>query len=104
MIEPELFTRQSNTGKTAHAIQRSAQGPTPRHFLRQMQKTEVALLYAPHLKPRSACRALNRAIVRQPELVEALTQSGYRACQRVLTPRQIQLLHDYLGLCRYSSF
>ncbi len=61
--------------------------------VRQYGKTELALLYFPHLAPQSAWRKLRRWIMLNPVLCDAL--GGYQL--RSLTPKQVALIVEQLG-------
>ena len=61
--------------------------------LRQYGKSELALLYFPHLTQQSAWRKLNRWISLNPTLRQQL--EGYEL--RTFTPRQVALIVEQLG-------
>lgn len=58
---------------------------------------ELAILYAPDLTPESAGKRLSSWIRFNPKLTHELQESGWKKGQRVLTPRQVQILIKYLG-------
>ena len=58
---------------------------------------ELAGLYFPASSPRSATTQLRRWINRNNDLTEALAQTGLKKGQRLLTPRQVALILEYLG-------
>lgn len=62
-----------------------------------MSKTELAMLYAPELKPYIARRRLNRWIRRNTALWIELTGKGYTERLRMLTTGQVRLIVRYLG-------
>ena len=59
--------------------------------------TELALLYFKHIQPKSASTQLARWLRRDEELWEELLLAGYHKGQRLLTPRQVALILEYLG-------
>ncbi|MGM9675424.1 MAG: DUF4248 domain-containing protein [Bacteroidaceae bacterium] len=66
--------------------------------IRSYGLTELALLYRPHLAPRSALRTLRNWIGRNPKLVAALAATGFNpASVRTLTPMQVAVIVRYLG-------
>lgn len=58
---------------------------------------ELAGLYFPTSSPRSATTQLRRWINLNNELTDALAQTGLKKGQRLLTPRQVALILEYLG-------
>lgn len=60
-------------------------------------KTELAVLYYPHIQPASARRNLRTWIEDFPELREQLLKAGYRHRGVLLTPVQVQIIVDFLG-------
>lgn len=58
---------------------------------------ELAGLYFPASSPRVATTQLRRWINRNNDLTEALAQTGLKKGQRLLTPRQVALILEYLG-------
>lgn len=60
-------------------------------------KAEVAALYAPNLTERGALKRLQAWIDFNPRLAHALERAGYRKRQKLLTPRQVDILYKYLG-------
>ena len=58
---------------------------------------ELAGLYFPPRSPRVATTQLRRWINRNNDLTEALAQTGLKKGQRLLTPRQVALILEYLG-------
>lgn len=60
-------------------------------------KAEVAALYAPNLTERGALKRLQAWIDFNPRLMRALERAGYRKRQKLLTPRQVDILYRYLG-------
>ena len=58
---------------------------------------ELAILYAPDLTPESAAKRLSTWVQINPTLLTTLEASGWRKGQRVLTPRQVGVIVDFLG-------
>lgn len=60
--------------------------------------TDIALLYFPDaLDKKSAGRKLSNWIKKDYMLKEKLALVGYVAKQRIFTPKQVQILYDFLG-------
>ena len=60
--------------------------------------TELALLYRPSLSPRNAARTLRNWIKNNPELLLALSDTGFNPqTVRTLTPMQVSIIVSYLG-------
>ena len=55
------------------------------------------MLYHPGRCRKGAIRAFRNEISLTRGLLPALKQLGYRESQRVLTPRQVQVIEEYLG-------
>jgi len=62
-----------------------------------MSKTELALLYAPNLKPETARKRLNKWIRINSELQNRLTTKGYTERLQQLTTAQVRLIVKHLG-------
>jgi len=54
-------------------------------------------MYSPDSTPDVARHRLTRWINGDPELLSALHAAGYQDNQRILTPRQVSIIYDYLG-------
>lgn len=60
--------------------------------------TEIALLYFPDApSKKSAARKLTKWIKKDFMLKERLALVGYVTRQRIFTPKQIQVLYEFLG-------
>lgn len=59
--------------------------------------TELALCYNPGLQPASAARLLRRWVQKSKELQSRLKAAGYLKGQRILTPRQVEIIIDIIG-------
>lgn len=60
-------------------------------------KSELAMMYMPHLMPSSALRTLNNWIGRNHELQQALKHAGWTLKTHILTPLQVRIITEYLG-------
>ena len=60
-------------------------------------KKELAALYAPYLTTRGAGKRLAKWLQHNPRLLRALERAGYSSAQRLLTPRQVEIIYRYLG-------
>ena len=65
--------------------------------IRSYSYKEFAMNYLPHLAPDYASKQLRRWILQNKKLQQELTDSGWLAGQRLLTPRQVSILVRYLG-------
>ncbi len=57
---------------------------------------ELALLYNPQVKPRSAVRILNKWIDWSPGLRERLEALGFRRGMRTLSPQMVKVIFEAL--------
>lgn len=62
-----------------------------------MAKTELAMLYAPNLKPHIARRRLMKWLKKNEALLDELTKRGYTERLQQLTTAQVRLIIAYLG-------
>ncbi len=60
-------------------------------------KAQLAALYAPCLSERGALKRLQAWIDFNPRLSRALERAGFRKRQKLLTPRQVDIIYKYLG-------
>jgi len=58
---------------------------------------EVAVLFFPHILPKSASRQLRNWIQRDEELLGDLLRAGYVNGQRLYSPMQVKIIFDHLG-------
>lgn len=58
---------------------------------------ELALSYFPNSLPSSAVSQLKKWIKLNTDLSDELGRAGYRSCQKIFTPRQVEILVGYLG-------
>lgn len=63
----------------------------------QYSKRAIARLYFPDAKPRSAEKHLMIWIKQCKGLMELLQAEGYKNCNKLFTPRQKELIFEYLG-------
>lgn len=64
---------------------------------RPISKKQLALLYFPSDTPRTASAHLMRWIRRNTKLSQALALAGYRCRDKYFSPRQVELIYEYLG-------
>lgn len=63
-----------------------------------IKKSQLARQYFPNAKnDNSACTMLSQYMRRCTDLMAALHSAGYHPTQRLLTPRQVLLIYEYLG-------
>lgn len=60
-------------------------------------KYDLAVAYFPTVSPRSAQRLFRRELQNNRDLWNALQIANYRSSQKRFTPRQVQLIFQYLG-------
>lgn len=60
-------------------------------------KCELAQLYLPHIESRSATNRLMAWIKRNEPLMQKLQEAGYYPTQKYFSPRQVDLVIDFLG-------
>ena len=65
--------------------------------IRAYTKQELAKMYAPRLTKKSAGKRLSQWIKLCRPLWEELIKTGYNPLQRILNPRQVELIFQYLG-------
>lgn len=62
-----------------------------------MSKCDLAQAYNPDVCPKRATALLRSWIMKCPGLMERLRETGFCDQQKMLTPRQVQLIVDALG-------
>lgn len=65
--------------------------------VRAYGRTELALLYSPHLSPGRAWTKLQAWLARIPGMQEQLAALGYRRDCRTFTPAQVEQIVRWLG-------
>ena len=65
--------------------------------IRAMGFGELAQMYNPKVNPASASNMMRRWIQKSPSLKSELSNAGYRRFSKMLTPRQVLLIVEYLG-------
>lgn len=60
-------------------------------------KQELAMRYFPNDSPKTARDKLTRWINRCKDLSMAMAKAHYRTTDKYYTPRQVQLIFEYLG-------
>jgi len=66
--------------------------------LRSYSKVDLALLYLPHNSQITAVRKFNRWIQYSPILWNQLLTTGFTITTRQLTPLQVGMIVNYLGI------
>ena len=66
-------------------------------LIRTYTKAELAHLYNPAVCQKVALQILRRWIVYNLPLLHELEEEGYRARNRLLSPKQVQTIVHYLG-------
>ena len=64
---------------------------------RQCRFGRLALLYYPDRGYKRAVHLFRQEIRQTRGLYQALTDAGYRGNERILTPRQVQMIEEFLG-------
>ena len=59
--------------------------------------SQLAMAYAPEISAAAASNRLRQWLSINPQLMQSLRKAGYRDRQRVLTPRQVEVIYEYLG-------
>jgi hypothetical protein len=72
-------------------------GPEKGFVIRSYSYGELALLYFPNSTKKSATTQLRRWIRRNQELRKTLAQLGFADRQRILTPRQVEVVVQFVG-------
>ena len=66
--------------------------------IRSYSKTELGQLYAPHTCKKNAWRVVSRWIEQCRPLQESLRATGLSTHTRNLSPKQVQIIINYLGV------
>ena len=69
----------------------------PPFRIREYGKTELAVLYSPHLRTVTAVKKLRRWIRGNRPLMAALTEADYNPRRLSYTPREVELIVRHLG-------
>jgi len=65
--------------------------------IRSHGSSELAQLYFPHIAKKSASVQLRRWLVLNKKLNTSLEETGFVPGQKLLTPKQVGLVLEYLG-------
>ena len=68
-----------------------------KHSLNNCKFYKVATRYYPGRKARTAVRLFRQEIQLTRGLQDALQSIGYHESQRILSPRMVQVIEEYLG-------
>ena len=60
-------------------------------------KGELAMMYMPGVTRCGALKQFNRWLERNVQLTEALVATGYDNTVRLFTPKQVELIVEYIG-------
>lgn len=87
-----------HTNTTSNSVPTKTPPYTPRRTRRHRGHFGLlAMLYYPHLSYKRAVHLFREELRLTRGLLDALKAVGYRENQRVLTPRQVQVIEEYLG-------
>ena len=64
---------------------------------RQCHFGRMAMLYYPDRGYKRAVHLFRKELCQTRGLFQALLDAGYRGNERILTPRQVQLIEEFLG-------
>ncbi len=64
---------------------------------RSLSLKELAISYAPGIKPKSAVRRLKLWVLKHEILHESLIDNGWNEQRRVLTPQEVRIIFHFLG-------
>ena len=87
------------TTQTDPATKNNPKGKSPQR-LKSRKKNQfgrLAMQYYPGRGYKAAVRAFREELRLTRGLMDALTATGYKDTQRLLSPRQIRIIEDYLG-------
>ena len=65
--------------------------------IRSYSYCELAMLYFPNSTKKSASAQLGRWIRQNNKLHKLLSETGFTAGKKILTPRQVELISEYIG-------
>lgn len=68
-----------------------------RFIVKGYGKGELAMLYMPGICRSGALKQFNRWIERNARLTAELTETGYDGTERIFTPKQVELIVEYIG-------
>lgn len=68
-----------------------------RFMVRGYGKGELAMLYMPGICRSGALKQFNRWIERNTRLTAELIETGYDGTERIFTPKQVELIVEYIG-------
>lgn len=89
-----LNTMKSTQGKSTQSPHSKKARPLSRS---KLQFGNLAMRYYKGKNYKTALRAFRQELRQTRGLLDALKAVGYRENQRVLTPRQVQVIEEYLG-------
>ena len=88
--------------KSTHTTINSTATPSPPYNPRRTRRHmghfgRLAMLYYPDRGYKRAVHLFRQEIRETRGLFQALTDLGYKGNERILTPRQVQVIENYLG-------
>ena len=89
-----LNTMKSTQSKSTQSPHSKKARPLSRN---RLQFGNLAMRYYKGKNYKTALRAFRQELRQTRGLLDALKAVGYRENQRVLTPRQVQVIEEYLG-------
>lgn len=69
----------------------------PKWKCRTYTYLELGIRYSPEVVPAVASRRLKRWVTGSPALLGRLAETGWTPTQRILTPRQVACIVEFLG-------
>lgn len=96
--DANILTLGNNTNATTTTKPKS-KSKSP-HRLKSRKKNQfgrLAMQYYPGRGYKAAVRAFRKEIEQTRGLMSALSDTGYTSTQRLLSPRQVSIIEDYLG-------
>ena len=67
------------------------------HQYKKTQFGHLAMLYYPNLAYKAALRMFRKELEHTRDLFSALQDMGYEGKERLLSPRQVRVIEEYLG-------
>ena len=89
-----------NAGNNMNATTTTKPKSKSPHRLKSRKKNQfgrLAMQYYPGRGYKAAVRAFRKEIELTRGLMSALSDTGYTSTQRLLSPRQVSIIEDYLG-------
>lgn len=98
MNETKIYNTMKHTNTTSNSTATKIPPYNPRRTRRHRGHFGLlAMLYYPHLSYKRAVHLFRQELRLTRGLLDALKRVGYRENQRLLTPRQVSVIEDFLG-------